>query len=137
MRSQIGRVSEPNLAKESVNLPMIRHWCDAMEDFNPNYLDPDYAEKGPHKQLVSPPAMLNAWTMPGLHRPQSSGDPQSSILSKLDAAGYLGIVATNSEHVYERYLKPGDQLVSTQKLVDVSPEKQTALGIGYFVTTEN
>ncbi len=136
MRSLIGKEGKPNIARQPVNEVMISHWCDAMEDFNPNYLDPAYAKKGPHKEIAAPPAMLNAWAMPGLHRGESSGDPQGSIVNMLDDAGYLGVVATNSEHIYGRYMKLGDLISGSQKLVDVSPEKQTALGIGHFFTTE-
>jgi acyl dehydratase len=45
------------------------------------------------------------------------------------------VIATNSEHEYLRYLRPGDLLHGHSELVDVSAEKQTALGLGHFVTS--
>ena len=53
----------------------------------------------------------------------------------LDEAGFVGVVAVNSELEVARYLRPGDVLRNVQILEDVSREKQTALGTGYFVTT--
>ena len=137
LRQQVGSTGTPSVARDPVNQPMIRHWCDAMEDANPLYTDPDAASQGPHEEIVAPPAMLNAWTMIGLiPRVNDPKDPGSGVYAMLDEAGYVGVVATNSEHVYHRYLKLGDHLTGVVKLVDVSDEKQTALGIGHFVTTE-
>ena len=151
LRAGIGVEGAAQVAPDSVNVPMIRHWCEAMDEGNPNFLDDEFAAAGPHGGIVSPPAMLNAWTMPGLrikreemgHPPppretEAAAERESygSVLELLDDAGYLGVVATNSEHVYHRYIRLGERITGTQKLVDVSEEKQTALGIGHFVTTE-
>ena len=54
----------------------------------------------------------------------------------LDEAGFVSVVATNVEYVFHRYLKLGDVISGRTKLVDVSEEKATGLGIGHFVTTE-
>ena len=139
LRKQIGTRGSSAPARDAVCAAMIRHWCDAMEDGNPVYTDPDYAAKSSHGALVAPPAMLNAWTMVGLiprDRARGGGDPQGSVLGELDAAGYTSVVASNSDHEYRRYLKIGDHLSGTLELVDVSAEKQTALGAGHFVTTQ-
>src|ERR1044072_2926829 len=53
----------------------------------------------------------------------------------LEEAGFVGVVAVNSELEIARYLRPGDVLQNTQVLEDVSEEKHTGLGIGHFVTT--
>jgi uncharacterized OB-fold protein/acyl dehydratase len=140
LREHVGTRGNPQPARDAVNLAMIRHWCDAMEDANPVYTDPDYAAKSSHGELVAPPAMLNAWTMRGLipREPVRGGatDPQGGVIAKLDAAGYSSVVASNSDHEYRRYLTLGDHLSGTLELLDVSEEKQTALGAGHFVTTQ-
>jgi uncharacterized OB-fold protein/acyl dehydratase len=141
LRQHVGTRGNPQPARDAVNAPMIRHWCDAMEDGNPVYTDPDYAAKSSHGGLVAPPTMLNAWTMVGLipreSAPGAGGrDPQGAVLAQLDAAGYSSVVATNSDHEYARYLRTGDHLSGTIELLDVSEEKQTGLGIGHFVTTQ-
>jgi acyl dehydratase len=131
----------PGSCPYPVNEPMIHHWCDAIGDRNPSYLERDFAAKSTFGSIVAPPAMLQAWTMRGL-RPdsaeetaakQAAGD-RRSVLQVLDEAGYTSVVATNCEQEYFRYLEPGDQLTHTVEVESVSPEKKTGLGIGRFVT---
>jgi acyl dehydratase len=122
------------VARDAVNTAMIRHWCDAMTDANPVYTDPDFAAKSIHGGIVAPPAMLNAWTMPGLPG-RRGGEPGMNPMRALDAAGFTSVIATNSEHDYVRYLRPGDLLHGYNELFDVSEEKRTALGLGHFVTS--
>ena len=69
-------------------------------------------------------------------QPQRSKDPSSAPYAMLDEAGFVSVVATNVEYVFHRYLKLGDVISGRTKLVDVSEEKATGLGIGHFVTTE-
>jgi acyl dehydratase len=134
LRAWVGVANAPDVARDPVNSAMIRHWCDAMADANPVYTDPDFAAKSVHGGIVAPPAMLNAWTMPGL--PGRRGDDRSmNPMRALDAAGFTSVIATNSEHEYLRYLRLGDHLRGTPELVDVSEQKQTALGLGHFVTS--
>ncbi len=137
LRGTVGASSDASAARDPVNQPMIRHWCDAMEDHNPVYTDSEAAAGSLHGGIVAPPAMLNAWGMWGLGAPTRASAPraQSSPLAALDEAGFTSVVATNSEHTYGRYLRLGDVISGTQTLEDVSDEKQTALGVGHFVTT--
>jgi len=55
--------SGPAVAPDEVNLPMIRHWVDALGDRNPIYLDLGLAVKTRHGGIVAPPAMLQTWAM--------------------------------------------------------------------------
>ena len=130
----------PSVAPDEVNLPMIRHWVDAMGDENPVYLDAEFAATTRFGGIVAPPAMLQTWTM---GRPQiqgiaerggSNSEGESRLLGLLDKAGYTSIVATNSELEFERYLRLGDRLQSSTVFESVSEEKTTARGRGYFVT---
>ena len=52
----------------------------------------------------------------------------------LDEAGYTSIVATNSEFEINRYPRLGDVISATSVYEDVSDEKKTALGTGFFLT---
>ena len=139
LRGAIGRPAPVWVARDPVNQAMIRHWCDAMQDHNPLYTNPEAAARSIHSGIVAPPAMLMAWSMRGLEPPAANspddGDPGSSVYRALDAAGFTSVVATDSEHDYPRYLRLGDELHSSQVLEDVSEEKKTALGVGHFVTT--
>jgi uncharacterized OB-fold protein/acyl dehydratase len=129
---QVGPASR---APEPVNTAMIRHWVEAVGDENPVYLDPDAAKESAHGEIIAPPVMLQAWTMQGLRRKRSEGSAQDELMTLLDSAGFTSVVATNCEQEYVRDLHPGDHLSVTSTIESVSPEKQTALGTGHFVTT--
>ncbi len=55
----------------------------------------------------------------------------------LDEAGYTSVVATDCEQTYHRYLREGEEVAVRTRLVDVAGPKRTALGEGWFVTTES
>jgi uncharacterized protein len=139
MRALVGSQSEPRSARHPVGLPAIADWCDAMGDANPCYTDADFAASSVHGELVAPPATLDIWTRPGLPAQGPEGrrgdDPQSHVITMLEAEGFVGVVAVNSELEITRYLRPGDLLQGVQVLEDVSEEKQTGLGTGHFITT--
>ena len=128
------------VAPDPVNQPMIRHWAHALNDMNPVYLDPEFAEKSRFGGIVSPPVMLQTWTMPA---PKLEGiaerggvpiEMTTNPMAFIDDAGFTGIVATNSEFEIERYPRLGDQITSTSVVESVSEEKKTAMGPGHFVT---
>lgn len=129
----------PTAARDPVNQPMIRHWCDAMGDTNPVYTDPEAAAASAHGGVIAPPTMLQAWTMPGLGPRAAAGtddeDASATLNEILADAGLISVVATNCEQRYHRNLRPGDQLTVTGYIESVSDRKTTALGVGYFVTT--
>jgi hypothetical protein len=131
----------PALAPDPVNQPMIRHWAAAFEDANPVYVDPEAAAASRHGEIVAPPLMLQTWTMAtpmitGIR--ERGGSPvdadDAEVLRLLDEAGYVGTLATNSDFEIDRYLHLGDVVSSETVLESVSPEKQTRLGKGRFVT---
>jgi len=116
------------VGKDPVNLPMIRHWCEAMGDTNPAYADPD---------AVAPPTMLQVWTMGGLsgHSDNTRTKAYDELLALLDEAGCTSVVATDCEQEYMRALRPGDEVTFEAVIESVSERKTTKLGTGYFVTT--
>ncbi len=132
---------EKYVGKPPVNVPMIRHWVDAFDDRNPVYLDGAFAARTRFGAIVAPPAMLQTWTMA---RPKIAGIAErggapmeitsDNAISALNAAGFTGTLATNSELEFVRYLRPGDLLSTTNEVESISPCKTTGLGQGYFVT---
>ncbi|OLZ68651.1 hypothetical protein AV521_20555 [Streptomyces sp. IMTB 2501] len=114
------------VGKDLVNLPMIRHWCEAMGDTNPAYSGPD---------AIAPPTMLQAWTMGGLSGHEGRTGAYDALLSLLDASGCTSVVATDCEQEYLRPLRPGDEVTFDSVIESVSERKTTKLGTGYFVTT--
>lgn len=130
-----------SVAPDPVNVPMIRHWVDALNDRNPVYLDEAFAAKTRFGGIVAPPAMLQAWGMPrpkieGIAERGGAPDDMKSEnpITALDAAGYVGTLATNSELEFVRYLRPGDQLHVSNAVDAISEQKTTGMGKGYFVT---
>lgn len=125
--------SKPRAGRDPVNQAMIHHWVDAMGDKNPIYVDEAAAQAAGHPGIVAPPAMIQVWTMMGLGGIRPDDDPLGRIIALFDDAGYVGVVATNCEQTYHRYLQPGEEVSVSAELTDVIGPKQTALGEGYFI----
>jgi uncharacterized OB-fold protein/acyl dehydratase len=128
----------PQVAPDRVNETMIRHWCHVLADENPAYTDPEAAARSVHGGLVAPPTMLQSWILAGYDMAlgkEEPGDKQNELHRLFDEHGYTGVVATNCEQEYTRYLRPGNQVVATTVIEDISEQKATALGIGYFINT--
>jgi uncharacterized OB-fold protein/acyl dehydratase len=126
--------SKPRVGRHPVNQPMVDHWLDAMGDKNPVYVDESAAKAAGHPGVVAPPAMIQVWTMAGLGGQRADDDPLAKILGLFDEAGYIGVVATNCEQTYLRYLRPGEEVSVSAELTDVVGPKKTALGEGFFIT---
>jgi acyl dehydratase len=143
LRALVGRPmgsGQPSIAPDPVNQPMIRHWAHALDDMNPVYLDPEFAATSRFGTIVSPPVMLQTWTMPApklegiAERGGAPIEITSNPMALIDEAGFTGTVATNSDFEFERYPRLGDVITATTVIEDVSDEKETALGTGHFVT---
>jgi uncharacterized OB-fold protein/acyl dehydratase len=136
----------PSLAPDAVNVPMIRHWVEAMGDHNPVYVSDDAARASGYDELIAPPTMLQAWIMRGLRTSllleearaegavQGSG-PSETMMSLLDEEGLTSVVATNCEQHYGRPLVVGDRLLVRSVIEAISEPKRTGLGTGRFITT--
>jgi hypothetical protein len=125
---------------DPVNMPMIRHWAAAFEDANPIYTDADAAARSRFGEIVAPPLMLQTWTMatPKITgMAERGGSPvegsRAGVIDLLDAHGFVGTLASNSEFEIARYLKLGDEISATTVLESVSPQKQTRIGPGHFI----
>jgi len=69
----------------------------------------------------------------GLTGERPTDDPMGPLMELFDGAGYVGVVATNCEQTYHRYLRPGEQVSIASEMRDVVGPKQTALGEGWFI----
>jgi uncharacterized OB-fold protein len=136
----------PSISWDAVNVPMIRHWVEAMGDDNPVYLSDEAARAAGYDQLIAPPTMLQAWIMRGLKASNdieaaresgtSQGDgPNDRMMKLLDDEGLTSVVATNCEQQYGRPLVVGDRVLVRSVIESVSDPKRTGLGIGRFLTT--
>jgi uncharacterized OB-fold protein len=113
--------------RDPVNLPTIRTWRETLGDDDPRY----------ERDGTAPPAMIQVWTMGGLHGQRAGDDPLGAAIRSLDEAGFTSIVATNCTQTYHRYLRVGEEVTVSTRLHDVFGPKRTALGEGWFVTTRN
>jgi uncharacterized OB-fold protein/acyl dehydratase len=126
------------IGRDQVNQAMIRHWCEALGDELPVYTDAEAAAKSVHGEIVAPPTMLQAWILPGMEMATGEGDPadkQKELHRIFDSVGYTGVVATNTEQEYTRYLKLGDSVTAVTRIETISEQKATGLGTGYFINT--
>ena len=124
----VGQVSgAPNLSWDAVNVPMIRHWVEAMGDENPVYLSDEAAQAAGYDSLIAPPSMLQAWIMRGLklsneveaarEAGDSQGDgPSNRMMALLDDEGLTSVVATNCTQKYGRPLVVGDRVPCARSL---------------------
>jgi uncharacterized protein len=139
----------PSLAPDAVNVPMIRHWVEAMGDHNPVYVSDEAARAAGYDQLIAPPTMLQAWIMRGLRtsllddearatggrgRGRGAG-PNDVMMALLDDEGLTSVVATNCEQRYGRPLVVGDRVLARSVIEAISDPKRTGLGTGRFITT--
>ena len=138
VRALVGRQYGRVYAWDEVNAPMIRQWCEVMGVDNPLYTDAGFALGTQHEGLIAPPAMLQVWTMEGLHAnnypPGSTDENPYEVLKEMEAYGYASTVAVNSELSFRRPVRLGEKLYYTTRLDSISDEKSTALGVGFFVT---
>ncbi len=102
LRALVGSEGPPTVPRHAVNEAMIAHWCDAMGDDNPLYLDEGFAAGTPVGGIVAPPAMLDVWDRGGLKHVRSADSPRGRALALLEAAGFTSVVAVNSELELQR-----------------------------------
>ena len=121
----------PSLAPDAVNVPMIRHWVEAMGDHNPVYISDDGRAAG-YDQSIAPPTMLQAWIMRGLRASLlleearaegavTGSGPNETMMSLLDEEGLTSVVATNCEQHYGRPLVVGDRCGALGDRGDLGP----------------
>ncbi|MFF4124523.1 bifunctional MaoC family dehydratase N-terminal/OB-fold nucleic acid binding domain-containing protein [Microbispora rosea] len=125
---------------DPVNVPMIRHWAEAMGDRNPIYRDDAAARATGRPGIVAPASMMQAWTMRGYAATVEGPDAGAAAGAReldglLEKDGYTSVVATDSEFEFHRELVAGDRVSVREVVESISPEKSTALGTGRFVTT--
>ncbi len=113
-------------ARDLVNQPTIHNWLEAMGFDNPRF-----------KTGEAPPTMAQVWTMYGLGGKAPADDPLHAMMNVLTDLGFTGVLGTNSEQTYDRYLRVGEQVRVELALESVVGPKSTGMGVGYFVTSQS
>lgn len=141
----VGQEAEPpRVARYAVSEAMVRNWVEALDDWNPVYVDDEAARAHGRDGVVTPPAMISTWVMAGyrryreLRRQRAAGQVEdcayARLMRELDEAGFTSVVATDLDQEYLREVRPGTWVTCHYVIEAVSPEKRTALGRGHFVT---
>jgi len=123
---QLSTLTTARDARDLVNQPTINDWLEAMGLDNPRFTAGE-----------APPSMAQVWTMYGLGGKHSDDDPLHLKMNVLTDLGFLGVLGTNSEQTYDRYLRVGEQVRIELALESVVGPKATAMGVGYFVTSQS
>jgi uncharacterized OB-fold protein len=118
--------SEPKPGRDAINQPMINNWLEAIGETDSRYTAGE-----------APPAMAQVWTMDGLDPTRRANAPLHRTMQVFDDAGYTSVLGTNCDQVYLRPVRVGEEVTLTARLESVVGPKQTGVGEGYFVTTEN
>ncbi len=128
----------PRVGGDLVNHPMTRHWCQAISERNPIYLDEQAARAAGFPGIPAHPTLLQSWTHHDRRYPPPKGAhdyPEEQLFRVLGERGFTSVVATNSDQEYFEYFQTGDQVTMSGVILSVSPRKTTALGEGHFVTS--
>ncbi len=128
---------EPKRGYDDINSAMIRHWCQVMGDDNPAYSDPEWAKNSSRGHTISPPAMMYAWTQEG-YKIAAEGRPhdtQVEMVKFFDAHGFSGSLGTNVDQEFFAEAKVGDAIFEDSIIEEISEQKSTSRGVGYFFTT--
>ena len=132
----VGRqVCPRTAARYEVNLPMIRQWAEVMGDANPAYQDAEWAAASGRGGTIAPPAMLFVWNQEGYRVATPAGRPadaMADLVAHLNANGFTGVLGTNVRQEYFKEARPGDTVFMEMTIDNISEQKSTARGIGYF-----
>ncbi len=137
IHAYVGReMAPPTKGHDDVNEAMIRHWCEVMGDENPVYTDAEFAANSSKGGMIAPPAMLQAWSMEGYAMAENPPmDVQRELHNVFDQYGFTGVLGTNCIQEYYQDLKVGDQCIAHTVIDNISEQKATSQGIGYFIET--
>ncbi|MBT4521741.1 MAG: hypothetical protein HOC23_17215 [Halieaceae bacterium] len=126
----------PTRGQDPVNEPMIRQWTEIVGDEVQVYTDRKFAENSTKGGIIAPPSMLQIWSMAGY---SMAGDPVQDVQRELhnlfDVNGFTGVLGTNTSTEFYRDLRPGDEITYHTIIDNISEQKATARGIGYFIET--
>lgn len=133
LKAHLGVESERIEGPDEVCKSMIRHFVEVMEDPNPLYHDEEYAKTTKYGEIISPPYMAFCWAQdplwPEVNRKINS---MEQVIKLLSDAGYAAIVATQQSQDYYAPIRLGQRISYTVQVTDISEQKNTARGVGYF-----
>lgn len=115
----------------------IQRYALTVDDYNPLYLDEDYAKSSRYGTLIAPPNFLSAvrvWQAgPSNLELNKDGTPKRQLLPPFKALRKMG---GGQELEFYQPVRPGDSFTVTQKLIDVY-EKEGKKGKLVFAIIES
>jgi uncharacterized protein len=132
-----------------ITVEAIWNFCEAVEDANPVYWDEEVAISSRFGRLIAPPQSLmalnmHAWWLPASLRSRAAKEeaelansPQTLARAILREYGFETLTVVTREEEYFEPFGPGDGRMGQQdRLISVSPVKQTKVGPGVFYVYE-
>lgn len=131
--SWVGRERTVQFAPMAVNETRTKLFAAMLQDPNPSYWDPA-STAATWGGVPAPPGLLISWLMPMGWRP----DGAEKVLPMCTEVPLPGdsLINVENDTEFRRPIFLGDHLNVVDKVVSVSPEKETRLGPGHFVQTE-
>lgn len=120
----IGKDLVPPMTFE-VEKGAIRRLAEAIEDLNPLYIDPDYAARSKHGNIIAPPLMVTTMGAPEL---------QEALMNKIPVGPKKNGIVRGFEVEFFRPLKAGDKVIVTCKVENIEG-KESKLGFMVNITT--
>lgn len=130
-RAMIGHRTSPEVAQFAISDFMVKSFCALVHDGHPAYwggTDEDTPTHTAHPGLLQSYVLTLPWA-PGVTQ------RRFPIHARVPLPGPSAVNAATSVQFFAP-LRVGQLLSYTEELVDVSPEKTTALGVGHFVKTQ-
>ena len=111
----IGRATDVSRGRYPVEYDAIRRHCHMVEDRNPLFLNPDYAESTAHGAVIAPPVMTRYFASAGIWPPLDEDPP----LQRLVPTRGERMINLNTEWEYLAPAKVGDRLSTQTEIIDV------------------
>ena len=127
-----GELVESWLMDDEMALPLVRLWCEVLEDRNPMYHDADYASKSRHRGIVAPGPMLLPLTTRPEWTPEGSLSSTSQDLSR-EYPEYPHAASLSTVQYYHRPIRLGERPLIHWFQAPASEETMTERGPGLII----
>jgi acyl dehydratase len=130
--AHVGRRGRRYYGEVPVSEGSVKMFCAMVRDANPAYWDRGVADEvfgGP----VAPPALVQASVLPLPWKPDDH-EPQALAVFAVPLPGRT-LINVSTDALHHRPFFVGETVSYYDEVVDISPERQTRLGVGHFVTT--
>jgi len=115
-KKMIGQETEAAPGRYPVEYEPIRRYCHMVEDDNPIFLDPEYAKKTMHGEVVCPPFQIYNFGSPGPWPPGEAMDP---FMHQLPTTPGSSFMVMGNDWEFFRTVRVGDRIWMKNRFVDI------------------